>query len=113
LALPTTPDGSGSSWRGEGGGKLPACPAAKTSASDGLIRRQGTVVPLKRRGPLIERISFGLYGVYLDDIQEIFSILREIADEVRIQADDFVATEPQDLLDISSDTINELTIVAT
>jgi hypothetical protein len=49
----------------------------------------------------------------LDDIQETFSILKEVADDVRIQADDFVATEPQDLLDISSDTINELTIVAT
>jgi hypothetical protein len=70
-------------------------------------------VPLKRRGPLVERISFGIVRVYLDDIQEIFSILRELTDDVRIQADDYVATEPQDLLDISSDTINELTIVAT
>jgi hypothetical protein len=70
-------------------------------------------VPLKRRGPLVKRISFGIVRVYLDDIQEIFSILKEIADDVRIQADDFVATEPQDLLDWSSDTINELTIVAT
>jgi hypothetical protein len=70
-------------------------------------------VPLKRRGPLVERISFGIVRVYLDDIQEIFSILKEVAADVRIQADDFVATEPQDLLDISSDTINELTIVAT
>lgn len=77
------------------------------------MRRRGAVVPLKRRGPLVERISFGIVRVYLDDIQEIFSILKEVADEVRIQADDFVATEPQDLLDISSDTINELTIVAT
>jgi hypothetical protein len=70
-------------------------------------------VPLKRRGPLIERINFGIVRVYLDDIQEIFSILKEVADEVRIQADDFVATEPQDLLDMPSDSINELTIVAT
>ena len=70
-------------------------------------------MPLKRRGPLVERISFGIVRVYLDDIQEIFSILKEVSDEVRIQADDFVATEPQDLLDMSSDTINELTIVAT
>jgi hypothetical protein len=70
-------------------------------------------MPLKRRGPLVERINFGIVRVYLDDIQEIFSILKEVADEVRIQADDFVATEPQDLLDMSSDTINELTIVAT
>lgn len=70
-------------------------------------------MPLKRRGPLVERISFGIVRVYLDDIQEIFSILNEVADDVRIQADDFVATEPQDLLDMSSDTINELTIVAT
>jgi hypothetical protein len=70
-------------------------------------------VPLKRRGPLVERISFGFVRVYLDDIQEIFSILKEVAADVRIQADDFVATEAQDLLDISSDTIDELTIVAT
>jgi hypothetical protein len=70
-------------------------------------------VPLKRRGPLVERINFGIVRVYLDDIQEIFSILKEASDDVRIQADDFVATEPQDLLDISSKTINELTIVAT
>jgi hypothetical protein len=77
------------------------------------MRRRRAVVPLKRRGPLVERISFGIVRVYLDDIQEIFSILKEVADEVRIQADDFVATEPQDLLDISSKTINELTIVAT
>jgi hypothetical protein len=70
-------------------------------------------VPLKRRGPLVERISFGIVRVYLDDIQEIFSILKEVAGDVRIQADDFVATEPQDLLDISSKTIDELTIVAT
>jgi hypothetical protein len=58
-------------------------------------------------------MSFGIVRVYLDDIQEIFSILKEVAGDVRIQADDFVATEPQDLLDISSETINELTIVAT
>jgi hypothetical protein len=77
------------------------------------MRRRRVVVPLKRRGPLVERISFGIVRVYLDDIQEIFSILKEVADDVRIQADDFVATEPQDLLDISSKTINELTIVAT
>ena len=70
-------------------------------------------MPLKRRGPLVERISFGIVRVYLDDMQEIFSILKELTDDVRIQADDFVATEPQDLLDISSETINELTIVAT
>ena len=70
-------------------------------------------MPLKRRGPLVQRISFGIVRVYLDDIQEIFSILKELTAEVRIQADDFVATEPQDLLDISSGTINELTIVAT
>jgi hypothetical protein len=70
-------------------------------------------MPLKRRGPLVERISFGIVRVYLDDIQEIFSTLKEVAGDVRIQADDFVATEPQDLLDISSDAINELTIVAT
>jgi hypothetical protein len=70
-------------------------------------------VPLKRRGPLVERISFGIVRIYLDDIQEIFSILRELTDDVRIQADDFVANEPQDLLDISSETISELTIVAT
>jgi hypothetical protein len=70
-------------------------------------------MPLKRRGPLVERISFGIVRVYLDDIQETFSILKEVAGDVRIQADDFVAIEPQDLLDISSDTINELTIVAT
>jgi hypothetical protein len=63
-------------------------------------------VPLKRRGPLVERISFGIVRVYWDDIQEIFSILKEVSDDVRIQADDFVATEPQDLLDISSGTIN-------
>jgi hypothetical protein len=77
------------------------------------MRRRGTVVPLKRRGPLVERINFGIVRVYLDDIQEMFSILKEIADEVRIQADGFVATEPKDLLDIPSDAINELTIVAT
>jgi hypothetical protein len=77
------------------------------------MRRRGAVVPLKRRGPLVERISFGIVRVYLDDIQEIFSTLKELTDDVRIQADDFVAPEPQDLLDISSDTINELTIVAT
>jgi hypothetical protein len=77
------------------------------------MRRRGAVVPLKRRGPLVERISFGIVRVYLDDIQEIFLILKELTDGVRIQADDFVATEPQDLLDISSETINELTIVAT
>jgi hypothetical protein len=70
-------------------------------------------VPLKRRGPLVERIDFGIVRIYLDDIQEIFSILKEIAHEVRIQADDFVATEPEDLLDISSKTIDQLTIVAT
>jgi hypothetical protein len=70
-------------------------------------------VPLKRRGPLVERINLGIVRVYLDDIQEIFSILKELTNDVRIQADDFVATEPQDLLDMSSDTINELTIVAT
>jgi hypothetical protein len=70
-------------------------------------------VPLKRRGPIVERISLGIVRVYLDDLQEIFSILKELTGEVRIQADDFVATEPQDLLDISSKTINELTIVAT
>lgn len=70
-------------------------------------------MPLKRRGPLVERISFGIIRVYLDDIEEIFSILSELTNDVRIQADDFVATEPQDLLDISSKTINELTIVAT
>jgi hypothetical protein len=46
-------------------------------------------VPLKRRGPLVERISFGIVRVYLDDIQEIFSILKEVAADVRIQADDF------------------------
>jgi hypothetical protein len=77
------------------------------------MRRRGAVVPLKRRGPLVERISLGIVRVYLDDIQEIFSILKELTQDVRIQADDFVATEPQDLLDMSSDTINELTIVAT
>ena len=70
-------------------------------------------MPLKRLGPLVERINFGIVRVYLDDIQEIFLILKELTQDVRIQADDFVATEPQDLLDISSDTINELTIVAT
>jgi hypothetical protein len=77
------------------------------------MRRQGAVVPLKRLGPLVERVNFGIVRVYLDDIQEIFLILKELTQDVRIQADDFVATEPQDLLDISSDTINELTIVAT
>ena len=70
-------------------------------------------MPLKRRGPLVKRINFGIVRVYLDDVQEMYSILKETAGEVRIQADDFVATEPQDLLDISSGTINELTIVAT
>jgi hypothetical protein len=70
-------------------------------------------VPLKRRGPLVERINFGIVRVYLDDIQEIFSILKELTADVRIQADDFEANEPQDLVDISSDTINELTLVAT
>jgi hypothetical protein len=77
------------------------------------MRRRGAVVPLKRRGPLVERIDFKFVRVYLDDIKEIFSILRELTDDVRIQADDYVATEPQDLLEIHSDTINELTIVAT
>jgi hypothetical protein len=43
----------------------------------------------------------------------MFSILKELTNDVRIQADDFVATEPQDLLDISSGTIDELTIVTT
>jgi hypothetical protein len=89
------------------------CPATKRSDSDGLVRRRRAVVPLKRRGPIVERINFGIVRVYLDDIQEIFSILKELTDEVRIQADDFVATEPQDLLEMSSKTINELTIVAT
>jgi hypothetical protein len=70
-------------------------------------------VPLKRQKPLVERISFGMVRVYLDDIQEIFSVLKELTQDVRIQADDFVATEPQDLLDISSKAIDELTIVAT
>jgi hypothetical protein len=77
------------------------------------MRRRGALVPLKRLGPLVERINFGIVRVYLDDIQEIFSILKELTQDVRIQADDFVATEPQDLLDISSKTIDELTIVAT
>jgi hypothetical protein len=77
------------------------------------MRRRGAVVPLERREPLVDRIKFGIVRVYLDDIQEIFSILRELTDDVRIQADDYVATEPQDLLEIRSDAINELTIVAT
>jgi hypothetical protein len=55
------------------------------------MRRRGAVVPLKRGGPLVERINLGIVRVYLDDIEEIFSILKEIANEVRIQADDFVA----------------------
>jgi hypothetical protein len=76
------------------------------------MQQRRAVVPLKRRGPLVERISFGIVRVYLDDIQEIFSILKELTADVRIQADDFEATDPQDLLDISSDTIDELTIVA-
>lgn len=75
------------------------------------MRRRRGCCATKRRVPLVERISFGIVRVYLDDIQEIFSILKELTAEVRIQADDFVATEPQDLLDISSDAINELTIV--
>jgi hypothetical protein len=70
-------------------------------------------VPLERQKPLVERINFGIVRVYLDDIQEIFLNLRELTDDVRIQADDYVATEPQDLLQIHSDSINELTIVAT
>ena len=49
-------------------------------------------MPLERQKPLVERINFGIVRVYLDDIQEIFSILKELTAEVRIQADDFVAT---------------------
>jgi hypothetical protein len=85
----------------------------KRSESDGLMWRRGAVVPLERRRPLVERTNFGIVRVYLDDIQEILSALKETSHEVRIQADDFAATEPQDLLDISSDTIDELTIVGT
>jgi hypothetical protein len=77
------------------------------------MRRRGAVVPLERQKPLVERINFGIVRVYLDDIQEIFSILRELTDDVRIQADDYGATEPQDLLQIQPATISELTIVAT
>jgi hypothetical protein len=75
------------------------------------MRQRGAVVPLKRRAPLVEGLSFGIVRVYLDDIQEIFSILRELTDDVRIQTDDYIATEPQDLLQIPSDTINELAML--
>jgi hypothetical protein len=77
------------------------------------MRRRGTVVPLKRRGPLVERISFGIVRVYYEDIEEICTILAKVTSSVRIQADEFVATEPRDLLDMPSEVINRLQIVAT
>jgi hypothetical protein len=43
-------------------------------------------VPLERQKPLVERINFGIVRVYLDDIQEIFSILRELTDDVKSRA---------------------------
>ena len=70
-------------------------------------------MPLKRRGPLVERINFGIVRVYYEDIEEICRILGKVTSSVRIQADEFVATEPRDLLDMPSDVINRLQIVAT
>lgn len=69
-------------------------------------------MPLKRRGPLVERRNFGIVRVYLEDIEEITAILGQVAASVRIQADEFVTTDPSDMLDMPSDVINSLSIVA-
>jgi hypothetical protein len=76
------------------------------------MRRRGAAVPLKRRGPLVERRNFGIVRVYLEDIEEITAILGQVAASVRIQADEFVTTDPSDMLDMPSDVINSLSIVA-
>jgi hypothetical protein len=76
------------------------------------MRRRRAVVPLRRRGPLVERRNFGIVRVYLDDIEEITAILGQVAASVRIQADEFVTTDPSDMLDMPSDVINSLSIVA-
>jgi hypothetical protein len=68
---------------------------------------------LQRRGPLVESVKFGMVRVYLEDIEEIFQVLEKLAKSVRIQADDFVATDPQDLVDIPAEVIDSLTLVAT
>ena len=66
---------------------------------------------LQRRGPLVESIKFGMVRVYLEDIAEIFEVLDKIAKSVRIQADDFLATDPQDLIDIPARVIDKLTLL--
>ena len=116
-----SPASLASARRARGSFRLDFTCVARSSHSTALARAVEAVTPntderavmtLKRRGPLVERISFGIVRVYLEDIQEIFSILQEVAKSVRIQADDFVATEPRDLLDISSETISDMSIVA-
>ena len=50
---------------------------------------------LKRRGPLVERIDFGIVRVYLEDVKEVYVLLAQIAKSVRIQADDLWRLNPR------------------
>lgn len=67
-------------------------------------------MPLRRQEPLSKEWDFGLLRLYIEDLEEIVKTLSEVASDIVIEADDFVADSVQDLRELDKSYIDRLVI---
>lgn len=69
-------------------------------------------MPLRRKSEVWDKTEFGSVRIYLDDIEKIFVMLRQISSDIRIEADDYIAEKPSDLEELEATRIGRLIIAS-